>query len=600
MLAILAAGLVGAIVRIAFAIDNADAHTAVDSQVYRRIARHLVNGHGYAIRDFHTHQLVPTASHPPAFPFLLAGLDVVGLTSKLQQRVVLGAVAAIGVVLTGLVARHVAGNAAGVVAAFIAALHPLWFQHAAMGVSESLYLVVVPLLLLVAVHAADRPTWKWMAALGACVGLAALTRSEGALFLVVLVVPARDRRVPRLEAAHHRDARRGRGDARGRSVPWLIRNYREFDGLTMSTNQGVTLAGGWCDSTLTRIPGGWDLYCSIPEYDAVRTSPPPAGHDSWDELSIDRELTQPDPDATSGTTWATFPGWWPHALGRTFGVYSLDSNDIYGQLVFDYHEGRDKGTQRVGQILHLLLLPFAIYGAVRLTRRYLPVLLAGPIVAAISASVFYGSTRMRVSAEPAIVILAAVGLVAVARHVGDRRRRRAGAATATRPPPTPDANAVPGAGNCAHLHGSSPSVPARAAHVRAPRRCCSPPRRRSPWPVARRPVRPTRPKVVTIGVIAPLDGGLVSFGRGDPQLGAARGRRGQRRRPAARLEDQGARPRRLLRPGARRPRGEEAREGPVGRRRRRARTTRASPRRCSRCSPQAASRSSRRRTRSPR
>jgi len=421
-LPILAAGLLGAVVRIGFAIDNADARTAVDSQVYRRIAHHLVNGHGYTIRDYHTHQLVPTAAHPPAFPFLLAGLDLVGLTSKLQQRVVLGAIAAIGVVLTGFVARHVAGNAAGIVAAFIAALHPLWFQHAAMGVSESLYLVVIPLLLLVAVHAADRPTWKWMAALGASVGLAALSRSEGTLFFVALVVPLAIVVCPNWKK--RLTAMLVAGAAMLVVVtPWLVRNYREFNGITMSTNQGVTLAGGWCDSTLTRIYGGWDLYCVIPAYDAVRAEPPPAGHTTWDELSIDRELTSRTLSYARDHL-SDIPGLVAARLGRTFGVYSLGANDVYGELAFDYHEGRDEGTQRAGQILHLLLLPFVIYGAVRLTRRYLPVMLSGIVVAAISASVFYGSTRMRVSAEPAIVVLAAVGLVAVAHHIDARRRRR--------------------------------------------------------------------------------------------------------------------------------------------------------------------------------
>ena len=66
-LAIFVAGFIGAAVRIYYAFDNATAGNAVDSQVYRRIARHLVNGHGYAIRTYETHQLVPTAAHPPAF-----------------------------------------------------------------------------------------------------------------------------------------------------------------------------------------------------------------------------------------------------------------------------------------------------------------------------------------------------------------------------------------------------------------------------------------------------------------------------------------------------------------------------------------------------
>lgn len=424
-LAIVVAGVVGAVVRIAFAIDNANANPAVDSKLYRAIAHHLVSGDGYVVRDYATHQLTTTASHPPAFPFLLAAFDLVGLTTKLQQRIPLALVAAVGVVITGFVARHLAGDVAGAVAAFIAAVHPLWIQHAGAGVSESLYLVVVPLLLLVGLRATDRPTWQRMAIVGVAIGVVALTRSEGVFFIVVMVVPLaivacrtwKERIVAIAVAALAMLAV---------LTPWLVRNYDEFGGLTMTTNQGVTLAGGWCDSATTTFLGGWDLYCVIPARDAVRASPPPAGKTTWDELSVDRKLTRSSL-AYAREHLSEVPKIVAARLGRTFGVYRLDQ-----ELEFDYHEGRDKGTQRAGQILYLILLPFAVYGAFRVGRRYLPVLLAGPIVAAISAAIFYGSTRMRVSAEPAIVVLAAVGIVAFVQLVR-RRRARDDAATAVAP-----------------------------------------------------------------------------------------------------------------------------------------------------------------------
>lgn len=416
--AIVAVGVVAAVVRIAFAVDNANANAAVDSDVYRRIAQNLADGAGYVLAD-NSGRVVPTAQHPPVLTGVLAALDVVGLTSELQQRIVLCLIAAIGVVITGLVARHIAGTTAGVIAATIAALHPLWFQHAGFGVSESVYLVILPFALLLGLRASDRPSWQRMAALGAALGVVALTRSEGVLFLAALVLPLaivvcptwKERLVSVLVA----------GAATLLVItPWLARNYAEFGGLTLSTNRGVTLAGGWCPSafglTLGGVNrGGWDLYCVLDEYNDARADPPPEGHDTWDELAIDNELTSRSIDFGLDHL-GDVPGVVAARLGRMAGVYQLDD-----QLTFDGNEGRDRTAQRIGQIVHLLLLPFAIFGATRVARRYLPVLLAGPVVAVMVAVAFYGSTRIRAPAEPAIAVLAAIGMLTLyQRFVGAR------------------------------------------------------------------------------------------------------------------------------------------------------------------------------------
>lgn len=61
--------------------------------------------------------------------------------------------------------------------------------------SESLYGFLVALALLAAVRCRDAPHWRRGAALGAVAGLPALTRSEGFLLLLLLLIPiARARR----------------------------------------------------------------------------------------------------------------------------------------------------------------------------------------------------------------------------------------------------------------------------------------------------------------------------------------------------------------------------------------------------------------------
>ena len=84
------------------------------------------------------------------------------------------------------------------------------------------------------------------------------------------------------------------------------------------------------------------------------------------------------------------------------------------QLAFDTTEDLTgaRGPKQAGQILNWVLLPFALLGAVLLggrSRRRLFVILIPVVVVAVNAAVFYGSTRLRVAAEPSIDVLAAIG-----------------------------------------------------------------------------------------------------------------------------------------------------------------------------------------------
>jgi 4-amino-4-deoxy-L-arabinose transferase-like glycosyltransferase len=394
-------------VRVVFAVVESGAGPAVDSDLYREIARNLAAGHGYAAIGSEG-RLAATARHPPVFSLVLSALDQVGLQTKLQQRVVLGLVAAIGVVLTGVVARRLGGPTAGALAAALAAVHPLWLQHAGYGVSESVYLVVVPLVLLCGLRFADGPSPGRAALLGLVVGIAALTRSEGVLFLLALVLPlaALARSPWRTRALHGLVAALAAGLV---LLPWLARNDAELGGLTLSTNGGATLAGSWCESTFTEFLGGWNLYCFLPTYAEVHAEPPPRG-DEWDELSLDRALTDRAIDFGRAHL-DRVPQVVAARLGRTTGFYAPIE-----ELDFDEAEGRHRAIQGAGMVLHLLLLPLAALGLTRVAPRHRVVVVAGPAIALVISAVFYGSTRMRVPAEPALVALSAIGLLVLLRR----------------------------------------------------------------------------------------------------------------------------------------------------------------------------------------
>ena len=105
--------------------------------------------------------------------------------------------------------------------------------------AESLYAPLVVLTLLLAYRLIDQPTLLNGAALGAVLGLATLTRSEGALLLLVLAGPiawraGRDRW--RLIAAI------GITTALVLS-PWLVRNWLQFDRFPLLSSNGALTQG---------------------------------------------------------------------------------------------------------------------------------------------------------------------------------------------------------------------------------------------------------------------------------------------------------------------------------------------------------------------
>ena len=79
-------------------------------------------------------------------------------------------------------------------------------------------------------------------------------------------------------------------------------------------------------------------------------------------------------------------------------------------------------AEQAATVALYLLVPLAAFGAVTLRRRGRPlrILLAPVVFVTVVAALSYGSTRFRVAAEPAIVVLASVGALALVERVRGR------------------------------------------------------------------------------------------------------------------------------------------------------------------------------------
>jgi hypothetical protein len=296
---------------------------------------------------------------------------------------------ATAVVLIGLLGRRVAGDRIGLLAGALAAVYPaLWMLDASLR-SESLYLPLIALVLLLAY--ARRFVW-----LGVVLGLAALTRSEALLLLpLLLVFLPRPRLRPALVAA---------GCCFLVIAPWLARNWITFDQPTaISTNEGGLLAGANCHGAYyTELIGTWACF--------------PHNDPAWgeNEAVISGHLRSRAFDYVGDHA-----GRVPAVVGvrvlRVWDLWSPRAASAFEARIADRHID----AQRAAMVSLYLLVPFAIAGAVVLRRRGEPIgILVAPIVfVTLVAALSYGSTRFRVAAEPSIVVLASVGLAAAWRRM---------------------------------------------------------------------------------------------------------------------------------------------------------------------------------------
>jgi hypothetical protein len=288
------------------------------------------------------------------------------------------------VVLIGMLGRRVAGDGVGLMAGAIAAVYPaLWMLDASLR-SESLYLPLIALVLLLAYE--RRFVW-----LGIALGLAALTRSE-ALLLVPLLLVAMPR--PRLRPALVVVA-----CCLVVIAPWLARNWITFDQPTgISTNEGGLFAGANCPSAYyTPLIGTWACF--------------PRNDPAWgeNEAVISGHLRGRAFDYATDHA-----GRVPAVVGvRVLRVWDLWSPADASRLEASIAD-RHIDAQRAAMASLYLLIPFALAGAVVLRRRGEPlgILVAALVFVTLVAALSYGSTRFRVAAEPAIVVLAAVGVAA--------------------------------------------------------------------------------------------------------------------------------------------------------------------------------------------
>jgi 4-amino-4-deoxy-L-arabinose transferase-like glycosyltransferase len=365
---------------------------AGDWHFYHWQANLIAEGRGFIepFKFLFDHHVSPSAGHPPLYPLALAVVSKLGGTGELSHRALGLLLGACTIVLVGLLGRRAGGDRVGLLAAALCAVYPLMIAVDGALMSETLYGPLIALALLAAWRMLDRPG-PWIAlATGAAIALAALTRSEALLLLVVLAWPAAWRGGPGwpLRAALATLA------CALVLAPWAIRNADRFGAFVpISTNDSTVLAGANCTLTYHGVDlGGWNIDCISPrrrDNEAEQAA-------IWRREATDyaREHVGRLPVVAAVRLLRVWDLWQPRR-----------------QVMFA--EGRQRRVEQAGVAVYFAFLVLGALGAVALHRRgvTLLVLLAPAVAVCVAAVLGYGVPRLRHAFEIPLLVLAAAGIL---------------------------------------------------------------------------------------------------------------------------------------------------------------------------------------------
>lgn len=404
-------------------VDRVSTFRQGDAFWYSSVAHNLAIGNWFE-NPFNG---IPTADHPPLTVLVLGPTSWIFENSNYAQRMTMVVLGAVTVTLAGLAGRRLAGPIAGIATAVAVAVAPsLWINDVVI-MSETLTALLVVLVLWAGIALADRPTDRLVVVTGALCGLAALARAEVGLFLPLMVWPILLLRKD--VERRHQVVRMGMATVAAVAViaPWSLWNLGRFqEPVVISTNDGLTLLGAYCDYTFQGpLKGAWTLDdCSLGVLQNLDDRKPADGPTSFTEPCDDAtQLRPPCWDASTkskimrgeAVTYlrhhlTELPGVVVARQGRVWGWYELDQAAQAGIA-----EGRNPTVTRWGFYTTWVLTPVALLGLVVLRRRGISIIpfVASWALVVVVTSAFYGLVRFRVPFDVALCFLVGVVVAAV-------------------------------------------------------------------------------------------------------------------------------------------------------------------------------------------
>ncbi len=371
------------------------------------------------------HIAMPAADHPPLFIFILTALNLLGIQGFLSQIAFNGLLGVVTVVVIGLVGRRIAGPRLGLIAAIVAALYTGLWSWNGLLLSETTSALAGALTMLFAYRYWDDRRTRDLVWLSFAVCAAAMSHGELLLYFPFIVLPL-------LISTWRRDGQLGPVLRAGGLVtliavllmgPWIGYNLSRFRQPTFITSQiGRALDSGACgEAYFGDTIGFWDIKCigrTISAKDKAR----------MDQSELDKAL-RVEALTAMGQNKGQFVKVAAARVGRLTNVYRPTQQIAMDQSA----EGREWWVTGGALSTWYLLAGFGIAGAISLRRRHrlLFPLLATMCASVVGAIACFGTTRYRAPSEPALVLVAAVGIEVALAAIAARRTRGGGAGGST-------------------------------------------------------------------------------------------------------------------------------------------------------------------------
>ena len=352
-----------------------------------------------------------SAGHPPLYSTYLALWSAIGLDGVTAHRLASSVVGTATIVVVALLARRLAGDVAGLIAAGIAALYPELWINDGMLLSETMAIFMTAIALTAAYGFWRRPSMRNAILLGVACGAASLSRTELTLLFPLMVLPL---------AALVRDVDWGRRIRLAVAAclagvvvvgPWVVFNLTRFeDTTTMTTGNGSALSAAACDEVWYGPMIGYYANCFQGPW------PAPGLDESQRDVEPRKQAIQYTEDHLR-----RLPIVVAARVGRLWGVFKPGQTTMLDWSV----EGRGRVPSWIGLFAYYALWPFAIGGLVLMRRRKIPIfpLITIAVVSTFAAAITFGVTRYRAPAEVALVLAASIGAAALWTHWRSRREQ---------------------------------------------------------------------------------------------------------------------------------------------------------------------------------
>ena len=429
--------LIGLGIRLAFALSQRGEEVGGDAYYFHGQANLLADGRGFVnpLTSALEGADLAAAEHPPLYSTYLALWSLVGVRSVTGHLVASALLGTATVVLVLSAGQRLAGPRAGLLAGLAAAVHPNVWVWDGILLSETAAGTAVALFLWLAVRMFERPDVARLVAVGASVGLAALTRSELIVLGVALVPLARLLRTGGTGSPSTRSERPGgsggSADTRGRGrsgappgaavaavmafaalagviVPWAAYNQTRFEHpVPLSTGAGLVLVSSNCETTYSgALLGYWDFGCSI---NGRLRSDLPAREDA---SVVDRALRRDATDFARDNA-DRLPVVALARLGRVLGLF----RPLQQVALLERSEGVPEWIGAAGLGTWYLLAGLAAIGVrtLRLARVTVVPFVAPMVTVLVVAVTVYGIWRFRMPGDVAVCLLAGVGADALLR-----------------------------------------------------------------------------------------------------------------------------------------------------------------------------------------